>query len=665
MGTSRLYRLAVVLIVLAPLLAPANFAPAQGFPRPFLPGQSNIEVRQPTDLPHIAIPDVPPPATVANPEAELPPRQMTLDEAIRIALTNSEVVRVLAGVTAASSGHTLYDTAIVNNQVDEQLSRFDPTVEINNSLNRTETPGASFDPSDPQRALIGGNRTDDYRFEMGLSKTTLSGGTGRLGVSATPLERRPGINPQSLQSIYPLNPETRSSVDLSYTQPLLQGGGWTVNRVPIVLARIDTERSYFQFKDSVQELVRGVIEAYWSLVAARVERWARERQVEQAQFVLDLSQGRFELGIRDIGDVAQARVSLANFRSSLLTAENAALEREAALRNILGLPPMDDERVVPVTPPSSQRAEFQWKTLLSLAEEQRPDLIELKLVLEADQQHLLQVRNEAYPRLDAVALYRWNGLEGEMPNGDRLSSRSGEFTDWTLGVNFSVPIGLRRGRAGLRSQELLIARDRANLQQGLHAVTHELAQNLRSLDRAWAQYKLALETREAAWSNLNLQLENFRVGRARAGETPFVNVRLAIADWGNAISAEAQYLTLYNVELANLERQTGTILETHGIRFYEERFCTLGPLGELFRGRMFPSSLEPGGNVPRYSDAQRPAEESFHLENPVEHLNRTRQAPEQVPPPGEETSQPPVPSGQTIPAPAAVREPVPPLPTPR
>ncbi len=655
-----MHRLAVVLIALAPLLAPAKSAPAQNFPHLLLPGQSAIAVRRPSELPHVAIPDVPPPATVANPEGKLPQRQLTLDEAIRIGLTNSEVVRVLAGVTAASSGRTIYDAAIVNNQVDEQLSRFDPTLRINNSLNRTESPGAQFDPLDPRRALIGGSRTDDYRFEMDLSKTTLSGGTASLGVNAVPSERRPGIDPQSLQSIFPLNPQTRSSVDLSYTQPLLQGGGWAVNRVPIVLARIDTERSFFQFKDSVQELVRGVIEAYWSLVAARVERWARERQVEQAQFVLDLSQARFELGIRDVGDVAQARVSLANFRSSLLTAENAALEREAALRNILGLPPMDDDRVVPVTPPSSQRAEFQWKTLLRMAEEQRPDLIELKLVLEADQQQLLQVRNEAYPRLDAVALYRWNGLEGEMPNGDRLRSRPGEFTDWALGVNFSVPIGLRLGRAGLRSQELLVARDRANLQQGLHAVTHELAQNLRSLDRAWAQYQLAQETREAAWSNLNLQLENFRVGRARAGETPFVNVRLAIADWGNAISSEAQYLTLYNVELANLERQTGTILETHGIRFYEERFCTLGPLGELFRGRLFPSSLEPGENVPRYPDSRRPAEESFKLENPVERLNRTRPAPEQVPPPDREAL-PPLPAGEAIPAPAAAGETVSPL----
>ena len=47
------------------------------------------------------------------------------------------------------------------------------------------------------------------------------------------------------------------------------------------------------------------------------------------------------------------------------------------------------------------------------------------------------------PRLDAVALYRWNGLSGTLPNGERLASAAGQFPDWTLGVNFSVPLGLR------------------------------------------------------------------------------------------------------------------------------------------------------------------------------------------------------------------------------
>ncbi len=476
--------------------------------------------------------------------------------------------------------------------------------------------------------MIVGGRTDNYRFDMDLSKTTLSGGTASLGVGATPLKRHPDIDPQSPRHLYPLNPETRSSLDLSYTQPLLQGGGWAANRVPIVLARIDTERSYFQFKDSVQELIRGVIEGYWSLVAARVERWARQKQVEQAQFAFDRTRTARELGIVNIGEEAQTQVSLANFRLALRSAENAVLEREAALRNILGLPPMDISRLVPITPPNREQNQFVWRDLLELAEVQRPDVIELKLVLEADQQLLVQARNETYPRLDAVGLYRWNGLEGEMPNGDRLRSRPGAFTDWTLGVNFSVPLGLRRGRATLRSQELVIARDRGNLQQAVHAMTHDLAQNLRNLDQAWAQYELSRETRTAARLNLNLQLERFI-----AGSTQFINVLLAINDWGNAINSEALYLSLYNIALANLERQTGTILESHGVRLYEERFCTLGPLGELGRGRPFPAALPPGENAPRYPGGQQPAEQSFDLEDPVERLKRTPSPPEEVPPP--------------------------------
>ena len=224
-------------------------------------------------------------------------------------------------------------------------------------------------------------------------------------------------------------------------------------------------------------------------------------------------------------------MSLLNFRITLVTAQNAVLDREAALRNLLGLPPMDGQRLVPISPPTTQREPFAWPTLLELAEDRRPDLVELKLILEADQQLLLQVRNAAYPQLDAVGRYRWNGLEGELPDGTYLRSQPGQFTDWTLGVNFSVPLGLRRGRASLRSQELVIARDRANLQQGLHAVTHDLALNLRGIERAWTQYDLAKQTRDAARLNLNLQIENYLAGRSQ-----FINTLLAINDWGNAIS---------------------------------------------------------------------------------------------------------------------------------
>jgi hypothetical protein len=221
--------------------------------------------------------------------------------------------------------------------------------------------------------------------------------------------------------------------------------------------------------------------------------------------------------------------------------------------------------------------------------------------------------------LDAVSLYRWNGLEGTMPVGDYIESPLGRSTDWTLGVNFSVPLGLRQGRAQVRQQELLIARDRANLEQGVYNAVYALALSIRNLEQFYEQYLAFRETRVAARENLELQM-----GRYRAGVNQYINVLQAIVDWGNSVSSEAQALTQYNTELARLQRETGTILETHGIRFYEERYGSIGPLGRMCRDACYPESLPPTENESVYPTSQKPAENFFDLEDPLQKLRERR-----------------------------------------
>jgi outer membrane protein TolC len=258
------------------------------------------------------------------------------------------------------------------------------------------------------------------------------------------------------------------------------------------------------------------------------------------------------------------------------------------------------------------RVEPKWDEILQLAEERRPDLVELKLIIEADRQSIIIAENQALPRVDANALFRWNGLEGETPSGAHIATRPGAFTDWTLGVNFSVPLGLRQSRAALRRSELLLARDRANLEQGLHAAGHQLAGNMRNLAQFYEQYNAFKETRTAARLNLEQQLAEFRAGRSI-----FLNVLQAITDWGNAVSSEAQALAQYNVELANLERQTGTILETHGVRFIEERYKAIGPLGILCDFPCYPKAVVPGPNEPKYPGGTEPAEGPLERDKPL------------------------------------------------
>jgi hypothetical protein len=178
------------------------------------------------------------------------------------------------------------------------------------------------------------------------------------------------------------------------------------------------------------------------------------------------------------------------------------------------------------------------------------------------------------------------------------------------------------------SQELIIARDRAILSQGLHQTVHILAQSLRNLDQSYQQYKRFQAVRAAAKVNLDLQMARYNEGIIQ-----FITVLLAIVDWGNAVSSEAQSLTQYNTELANLEFQTGTILESHGIAFYEERFGSLGPLGRFGLEHCYPARLPPVPGSDRYPLGERPSEEAFDLRDPLEKRRPPPTQPEELPTP--------------------------------
>jgi outer membrane protein TolC len=581
-----------------------------------LPEARTIDYREPAELPAAPIPASVAPRTVSNPRPEMTDWPMSLDEAIRIALERSRVVRVLAGTTATASGQTIYDAAITNTTIDQAQGRFDPTLTWNNQWGRTNTPTGANDLTDFTRSDIIGTPVDAYLSTLGITKTNVLGGQAGLTWIENPTRfpNAGSANPLFPGLGFPLNPQNSSSVALTYTQPLLQGGGYRVNMAPIVIARLNTEVSFFQYKDSVQEMVRGVIEAYWNLVQARVDVWARKIQVEQSKEAFEREKARLGLKLGDKGNEAQAEVTYTQFKANLIAAEANMLAREAALRNILGLPPSDDRFIVPVSAPSNQPLPLDWNKLVGLAEQRRPDILELKIIIEAEQQRLLQAENQMLPQLNAVAMYRWNGLNGTMPNGDSLSTAPGKFADWTLGINFSVPLGLRQGRAQVRQEKLLIERDRANLDQGLHNAIHELTGTVRDLDSAYKQYKAYQETRIAAEHNVKVQNAKFRTGQKDA---IYLTVLQALNDWGNAVNSEAAALLSFNVGLATLEKRTGTILETHGLVFHEERFRAAGPLLLPSHQRLYPSAIVPVGSPHLYPGRNEPAEDSFDLRNPA------------------------------------------------
>jgi outer membrane protein TolC len=598
MQFARLLRVVTAFALIALSATPANSQVIDPCPE-----QRQIAVRDPSEFCPIGLPGAEVPFTVALDE-DRAPEPLSLDEAIQIAIRNADVIRVLGGVSASSTGRTIYDVAISNASIDEQLSVFDPTLNLQSTMNKSDNPSAIFDPVNPGQSILTGSSVDSISTTLNLQKRTQTGATVGMNVNAVGSYFEPGV--------FPLEPQYRSFVEMTLRQPLARGFGRDVNLAPVVIARIGTERSFFQFKNSVQELVRSVIAGYWNLVSARVEVWARKQQIKQAKFAYDRALARKEADLAVAADVAQARSSLANFRASLITARSSVILAETALRNVMGLPPSNGSVFVPTSLPILEQIDFDWNEIVSIAEQHRPDIIELKLVLEADRLQLLQADNAVLPQFDGIANYRWDGLSGEMPNGNFLENDGGRFAGFNLGVNFSVPFGLRQSRAALRRSELVLLQDQKNLDQGIHQMVHQLTINYRNLDQFYLQIEAFREARKAARLSYQNQADEVFTGRRE-----FLNVLTAITDWGNAVSQEARSITQYNTELANVEAQTGSILETHGIRFVEERFGSIAPtlVGVRRPVRDYPKSLRVEGTDDRYRESATNSDSAFELED--------------------------------------------------
>ena len=175
-----------------------------------------------------------------------------------------------------------------------------------------------------------------------------------------------------------------------------------------------------------------------------------------------------------------------------------------------------------------------------------------------------------------------------------------------------MPLGLREGRARVREQDLIILRDRANLEQGLHVAAPRPGDHgPRPGEHLRTVPGLQGDAGRGALTNLLVQ-----IAEQRAGRNIYLNVLQALNDWGNRVTSEARSLIDYNILLATLERQTGTILETHGLVFVEERFTAAGPLIKHEPVRDYPQDLKPIGEPTQYPSSGGPGENAFDLTKP-------------------------------------------------
>ena len=508
---------------------------------------------------------------------------LTLDEAIRIALKNSQVVRDSGGrvVSAPQGAVTVFDPAIQEadprSGVEAALSAFDAQFSSNVIGEQTDR---SFN-----NVFFGGGQagvtTTIADVQTGISKQTATG--TQFSVSNATNYNRSSIPPSDFQRFSSVF-DTLVIGELRH--PLLQGAGAEFNRIAgpnatpgnyngVLMARISSDVSLADFEIQVRNLLRDVETTFWELHFAYRDLDAKREGQTLSLEAWQLESQRVDAGIRTPDQEAFARqqyyanqASVENALSGLLNGTGGVYAVERRLRSLLGLPTSDGRIIVPASDPIAIDTVFDWQDSLQTALNKRVELRRQQWQVKRSDLELVAARNFQKMRVDLVGQYRYRGF-GDDLFGDHEASAfdslsTGNLQEWRVGMEISGPIGNRLGNAALRHAELRQMRERVILEEMERQISHELNAAFTELDRAYMVTRSHYNRRTATLIRLKSERDKNDKGLA--------DLDLVLDAQRQAVDAESGYyraLVDYNLAILNVFYTRGTLLEHHRVALAE------------------------------------------------------------------------------------------------
>jgi hypothetical protein len=566
------------------------------------------------------------PLTLDNQKYEF--LDLSLEECVSYALVNSKLIRTIPGTqrqnidiaanilsTPSQQQSSVYDPAITATTtspqqiaVDQNGNRILPRGAARaNQVGGVEDALSEFDAQ--FSAFFSYNNTDRARNVGSNNPFNPTLFRGRDSTGQMALSKRMatgGIVSARSQSIYSFNNIQTSgpgrAVPSDYTQvlefqvqhPLLRGRGTSVNRIPVVLARINEDLSLVDFEERVRNLVRDVEFAYWDLYQSY---W----NVENARVARDSAAKAYHIAYEKLQKgaagttEAQAKFTYHDFQAQLdaALAGGAALGgdpglfgREQTLRILMGWASSDGRLVRPSDKPAIGMAQFDFDDSINEMLSRSVDLRRQRWVIKQRELELLSAKNQMLANVDLSFIYRYVGVGGSLldkgGNGPFPPSPatnpppsaweellSGNYQEAAVRMDFLPnPIGARRASNDVRNKQLTLARDHALLDEKEIAATHRISQVLRELNSNYIQMTEQLAALSAADRWVKLYQEKFNAGEAGVEQIMDLLLR-AQQSRASAGRNYARALSEYNKSIVEVHMLKGSLLEYNNITLEE------------------------------------------------------------------------------------------------
>lgn len=367
----------------------------------------------------------------------------------------------------------------------------------------------------------------------------------------------------SSSGLYPqLNLDASARVTQSLARPVNIGGGviqvqgqrstqrdvtasldWTLfqtgQRDQAHQAKTQAAASVYSLKDVQRQLAYSVQSTYYQVLAAREQLKVAMSALANSQRHLDQVQARLDAGQVPASDLLPVRTEVARARLTSIQAETDMGTAEAALRALLVVPPTTPLELAEPLP--VERIDADLPTLIEQAEQNRPDIAEQKLSLQAAQLSTKVAEAQAGVTLSA----------GGGADYGRHTGTSG-YT-WNVRVAASYP--LFDAGAARASVTAARAREEQSLQR-LLATRLQMNQDVETAFLAVRQNETAVAAARTAReeAELNLAAAEARYQEGLAIVIEVTDAQLALVQ---AQLAELRARYDYALALAALSRAVG------------------------------------------------------------------------------------------------------------
>lgn len=561
----------------------------------------------------------------ANAEKEF--IDLTLEDCISMALQNAKILPVTNGANAqtgavstlllsAQPGQmpSVFDAALVSTiastqplQVDSQGNRvpFRGAVR-SNQVGGVEDALSDFDAQ--YSSIFGYNTTDrprnvgpdnqfnpqffqalDANYQSAISKRLATGGvaTARATTVYSYNNVVVGGPGRAVATDY------TQAIELQLTHPLMRGRGTLVNRIPVVLARINEDIALHDFEANVRNLVKATEDAYWDLYCGYRILESAQESLDTATSLWRAAMDRLKSGGAPEAE-AQARGLLGTFQNQIIGAKHGSnvpgsfdprglYGREQILREKIGWAPSDGRLIRPIDTPTEARVDFDWESVKAEALTRNVEVRKQKWAIKGIELEVMSAKNQLQPQLDLTAIYRFVGVGDVLAKTERTglqfpaagssaleSLTDGNYQEVGARVEFTpTAIGARRPHAGVSNREFQLVKAHEELRQKELSLVNELAYSWRLVDSQFEQMRVLREQWAANADEIKIYRDKLREGVAEQLPQQLDLLLRAEERRGQAQRTYYQAVCEYNKSISAIHYWKGSLLDLNSIAMEE------------------------------------------------------------------------------------------------